>query len=132
MFNRKPKNSIDTLIGSTTQINGDVRFSGGMRIDGHVKGNVVADTGQHSLLVISENARIDGEVRVAHLVTNGEINGSVFSAEMLEMQPRARITGDVNYKKLEMHAGALVSGKLSHEHPPEPILQIAMAAKASN
>ena len=132
MFNRKPKNSIDTLIGATTQINGDIRFSGGMRIDGHVKGNVTSEASQHSLLVISEEARIDGEVRVAHLVTNGEINGSVFSSEMLEMQPRARITGDVNYKKLEMHAGALVSGKLSHEQSPEPLLQLAMAAKAAN
>ncbi len=127
MFNRKPKNSIDTLIGSTTRVQGDVRFTGGMRIDGHIKGNVVAETGKPSLLVISEQARIDGEVRVAHLVTNGEINGSVFSSEMLEMQPKARITGDVNYKKLEMHAGALVAGKLSHEQPAEPVLQLAMA-----
>ena len=127
MFNRKPKNSIDTLIGATTRIQGDVRFTGGMRIDGHIKGNVVAETGKPSLLVISEQARIDGEVRVAHLVTNGEINGSVFSSEMLEMQPKARITGDVNYKKLEMHAGALVAGKLSHEQPAEPVLQLAMA-----
>lgn len=127
MFNRKPKNSIDTLIGATTRILGDVRFSGGMRIDGQVKGNIVAETGQPSLLVISEQARIDGEVRVAHLVTNGEINGSVFSSEMLEMQPNARITGDVNYKKLEMHAGALVSGKLSHEQQAEPVLQLAMS-----
>ena len=129
MFNRKPKNSIDTLIGASTRIQGDVCFTGGMRIDGQVNGNVIAE-GEHSLLVISEDARIDGEVRVDHLVTNGEINGSVYSADMLEMQPRARITGDVNYKKLEMHAGALVSGKLSHEPAPEPVLQIAMAAKA--
>jgi cytoskeletal protein CcmA (bactofilin family) len=127
MFNRKPKNSIDTLVGGTTRVQGDIRFTGGMRIDGHVKGNVVAETGKPSLLVISEQARIDGEVRVAHLVTNGEINGSVFSSEMLEMQPKARITGDVNYKKLEMHAGALVAGKLSHEQPAEPVLQLAMA-----
>jgi cytoskeletal protein CcmA (bactofilin family) len=129
MFNRKPKNSIDTLIGATTRIKGDISFSGGMRIDGHVNGNVLAESEQ-SLLVVSEEARIDGEVRVAHLVTNGQINGSVISTDMLEMQPRARITGDVNYKKLEMHAGALVSGKLSHEQSPEPVLQIAMASKA--
>ena len=127
MFNRKQKNSIDTLIGATTRIHGDLRFSGGMRIDGHVKGNVIAETGKPSLLVISEHAQVDGEVHVAHLVTNGEINGSVFSTEMLEMQPKARITGDVNYIKLEMHAGALVCGQLSHEQPAEPILQLAMS-----
>ncbi|MBS1186932.1 MAG: polymer-forming cytoskeletal family protein [Burkholderiaceae bacterium] len=127
MFSRKPKNSIDTLIGATTRINGDVFFTGGMRIDGEVKGNVIADEGQCSLLVISEKAKIDGEVKVAHLVTNGEINGTVYSTELLEMQPKARINGDVNYKQLEMHAGALISGHLSHESQNEPVLQLAMA-----
>ena len=131
MFSRKPKNSIDTLIGATTRIQGDVRFTGGMRIDGEVKGNVLAEEGQSSLLVISEQAKIDGEVRVAHLVTNGEINGSVYSTELLELQPKARINGDVNYRQLEMHAGALISGRLSHETQNEPVLQLAMAkAKA--
>ena len=127
MFNRnKPNNSIDTLIGSTTRITGDIRFAGGMRIDGHVKGNVSAEPGKPSLLVISEQAKIEGEVKVSHLVTNGEIIGPVFSSDMLELQPKARITGDVNYKKLEMHAGALVAGKLSHEQN-ETVLQLAMA-----
>ncbi|MEA5097763.1 MAG: polymer-forming cytoskeletal protein [Burkholderiaceae bacterium] len=127
MFSRKPKNSIDTLIGVTTRIQGDVHFSGGMRIDGEVKGNVIADDGEPSLLVISDQAKIDGEVKVAHLVTNGEINGSVQSTELLELQPKARINGDVNYKQLEMHAGALIAGRLSHDQSDEPVLQLAMA-----
>ncbi len=127
MFSRKPKNSIDTLIGAATRIQGDVRFTGGMRIDGEVTGNVIADAGQPSLLVISEQAKIHGEVKVAHLVTNGEINGSVHSTELLELQPKARINGDVNYKQLEMHAGALIAGRLSHDQTGEPVLQLAMA-----
>ena len=127
MFSRKPKNSIDTLIGAATRIQGDVRFTGGMRIDGEVTGNVIADAGQPSLLVISEQAKIHGEVKVAHLVTNGEINGSVHSTELLELQPEARINGDVNYKQLEMHAGALIAGRLSHDQTGEPVLQLAMA-----
>ena len=127
MFSRKPKNSIDTLIGAATRIQGDVRFTGGMRIDGEVTGNVIADAGQPSLLVISEQAKIHGEVKVAHLVTNGEINGSVHSTELLELQPKARINGDVNYKQLEMYAGALIAGRLSHDQTGEPVLQLAMA-----
>lgn len=127
MFSRKPKNSIDTLIGATTRIQGDIRFSGGMRIDGEVKGNVIADQGEASLLVISEQGRIEGDVKVANLVVSGEINGAVESSGMLELHPKARINGDVNYKQLEMHAGALISGKLSHEQQAEPVLQLAMA-----
>ena len=131
MFNRKAKSTIDSLIGSSTSIQGDVHFKGGLRIDGHVKGNVVAEIGQASVLVISESAKVEGEVRVAHLVVNGEICGNVFSSELLELQPKARITGDVNYKALEMHSGALVSGKLTHEQNViEPVLKLAMTQSA--
>ncbi|PUA16414.1 polymer-forming cytoskeletal protein [Glaciimonas sp. PCH181] len=126
MFNRKAKHTIDSLIGSSTSIHGDVHFKGGLRIDGHIKGNVIADEGSITMLVISENAKVEGEIRVAHLVINGEVVGNVFSSELLELQPKARITGDVNYKILEMHSGALVSGKLTHDQvvTPEATLRL--------
>lgn len=127
MLGRKSKSTIDSLIGISTNIEGNVHFKGGLRIDGHVKGNVVADTEEPSMLVISEHAKVEGEVRVAHLVVNGEIVGSVFSSELLELQPRARITGDVCYKALEMHGGALVAGKLTHDQVGEPVLKLALS-----
>ncbi|HEY8608723.1 MAG TPA: polymer-forming cytoskeletal protein [Noviherbaspirillum sp.] len=127
MLGRKSKGTIDSLIGISTNIEGNVHFQGGLRIDGRVKGNVVADGEEPSMLVISEHARVEGEVRVAHLVVNGEIVGPVHSSELLELQPRARITGDVHYKALEMHGGALVSGKLTHDQAGEPVLKLALA-----
>lgn len=126
MFTRKVKNTIDSLIGLSTIIEGEVHFKGGLRIDGQIKGNVIAEA-DASVLVVSESAKIEGEVRVAHLVVNGEIVGNVYSSELLELQPKARITGDVNYKTLEMHSGAVVSGKLTHEQLiAEPVLKLAM------
>lgn len=127
MLGRKTKSTIDSLIGISTSIEGNVSFKGGLRIDGQVKGNVIADPDEDSMLVISEHAKVEGEVRVAHLVVNGVILGPVHSTEMLELQPRARITGDVFYKSLEMHGGALVSGKLTHDQVGEPMLKLAMA-----
>lgn len=115
MFGHKTKNTIDSLIGVSTKIEGNIHFKGGLRIDGHVVGNVVAEPGEGSMLVISEQAKVEGEVRAAHIVVNGEIAGPVYSAELLELQPKARITGDVHYKALEMHGGALVAGKLTHD-----------------
>jgi len=102
-----------------------------LRIDGCVKGDVIAQADEISMLVISEHARVEGEVRVAHLLVNGEIIGPVFSSELLELQPKARITGDVNYKALEMHGGAVVSGKLTHV-VDEPILKLAVPILAAN
>lgn len=131
MFGHKTKNTIDSLIGLSTRIDGDLLFKGGLRIDGVVHGNVIAEPGEPSMLVISEHAQVHGEVRVAHLVVNGEIKGPVYSSELLELQPRARITGDVYYKALEMHGGALVSGRLSHEQQTggsEQVLKLAAPA----
>lgn len=127
MLGRKNKGTIDSLIGISTKIEGNVRFQGGLRIDGQVKGNVVAEGDEPGMLVISEHARVEGEVRAAHVVVNGEIVGPVYSSELLELQPRARITGDVNYKALEMHGGALVAGKLTHDQIGEPVLKLALS-----
>lgn len=110
----KPQNRIDSLIGAGTTIEGDLNFSGGMRVDGHVNGNVIAAPGKPSTLVLSEHARVDGEVNVTHLVVNGTITGPVTASEYLELQGKAKVNGDVHYKTLEIQLGAIVEGRLIH------------------
>ena len=83
MLGRKNKGTIDSLIGISTRIEGNVRFQGGLRIDGQVKGNVIAEGDEPCMLFISEHAKVEGEVRAAHLVVNGEIVGPVYSSELL-------------------------------------------------
>lgn len=117
MFSKKPskpQNRIDSLIGAGTIITGDLNFSGGMRIDGHVKGNVIATPGKPSTLVLSELSVIDGDVHVTHLVANGVVNGAVTASEYLELQSKARIIGDVNYQTMEIQLGAVIDGRLLH------------------
>jgi cytoskeletal protein CcmA (bactofilin family) len=117
MFHKKvskPQNRIDSLIGADTRIEGNITFAGGLRVDGEIKGNVIASGDQPSTLVLSEQARIDGEIHVSHLVVNGAINGPVYSAEFLELQAHCRVKGDVHYNTLEMHLGAVVDGQLVH------------------
>jgi cytoskeletal protein CcmA (bactofilin family) len=110
----KPQNRIDSLIGVGTRIEGNVNFTGGLRVDGEVVGNVTAVSDEPSTLVLSEKARIEGEISVSHLVVNGEISGPVYVAEFLELQSRSRVKGDVHYNNLEMHLGAIVEGQLVH------------------
>lgn len=111
----KPHNRIDSLIGVGTVIDGNITFSGGLRIDGEVRGSVRAVADQLSTLVISEHACIDGEVSVTHLVINGTVNGPIRSSEFLELQSRARVTGDIEYNTIEMNLGAIVQGRLVHQ-----------------
>jgi cytoskeletal protein CcmA (bactofilin family) len=108
---------IDSLIGAGTLVEGDVTFSGGLRIDGRVKGDVIAAAGEPSTLVVSAQARVDGEIRVSHVVVNGQVNGPIVANDYLELQPKARILGDVSYKTLEMHVGAVIQGRLNHAEP---------------
>lgn len=110
----KPQNRIDSLIGRGTKIEGDLGFSGGLRVDGEIKGNVVAAEGQSSMLVLGENARIEGEVRVAHVVINGTVVGPIFASETLELQPGARVTGDVEYLCIEIQQGAVLQGRMTY------------------
>ena len=121
MWERKkhtaPQKRIDSLIGAGTVVNGDVTFTGGLRIDGEVHGNVIAANGDPSTLVISEQARVDGEIRVSHVVINGKVDGPVVADDYLELQPKARVIGDVTYKTLEMHVGAVLRGRLLHAEP---------------
>lgn len=111
----KPCNTIDTLIGAKTELKGDIVFSGGLRIDGKVRGNITAKGDGNSTLVLSENAVVTGNVSVPHIITNGSVKGNVRAAERIELQPKAEIAGDVCYKVIEMALGAVINGNLVRE-----------------
>jgi len=121
MFSKKkahvPQKQIDSLIGASTTIQGDIMFSGGLRVDGCVKGHIHSDGDEHSTLVVSEKAKVEGEIRVSHVVIDGTVNGPVNASEYLELMQNARITGDVTYRTLEMQVGAVIEGRLLHVQP---------------
>lgn len=128
MFGKKKQPPIRTLIGEGTVINGELRFTDGLRIDGEVVGDVIADTEGYSILVISEKARVSGKVVAGHVIVNGTVVGPIQSNDLLELQPRARITGDVRYEVLEMHQGATIDGELRPLNVEErPSLKLAAA-----
>ena len=114
--NSKPKNSIECLIGAGTTIEGNITFAGGLRVDGRVRGDVVAADGKPGTLVLSEQAQIEGEIRVSHVVINGTVVGPVHAVEYVELQAKANVTGDVYYKTLEIQLGAVVQGRLVYQN----------------
>ncbi|MBE9532590.1 MAG: polymer-forming cytoskeletal protein [Proteobacteria bacterium] len=118
MFNKKKKavkaTRIDTLIGQHTHIKGDISFSGGLRIDGSVAGNVNATGDTESVLTLSEQGTIEGEIRVPNLIINGSVSGNVYVSEHVELAAKAKINGNVYYHLLEMAMGCEVNGQLIH------------------
>ncbi|MCW7539922.1 polymer-forming cytoskeletal protein [Aquabacterium sp. A7-Y] len=125
MFGKKKQPPIRTLIGEGTRIEGRLGFSEGLRIDGEIVGDVVASGDAGSILVISEKARVSGKVKAGHVIINGTVEGPVESDDLLELQPKARIFGDVCYHSLEMHQGATIEGEV---HPLKRESQAATSA----
>ena len=123
----KPQGRIDSLIGAGTSVTGDVTFSGGLRVDGEIKGNVRGAEGHPATLVTSEHARIEGDTTVSHLVINGTVTGGVHSSDFLELQTRARVTGDVEYSTIEIHLGAVIQGRLVHQGTTAKAVELELA-----
>lgn len=114
---------VDTLIGRNTEIRGDVLFSGGLHIDGTIKGNVIAETPSESLLTLSEFGTVEGEVRVPHVILNGSVVGDVHASDSIELATQASVSGNVYYSMIEMAMGAEVNGQLVRRTEAEtPIL----------
>ncbi len=127
MFGKKAQPPIKSLIAQGSRIDGNLQFTEGLRIDGEVFGNISATSDEPSILVISEQAVVEGEIRADHVIINGTVRGPVYAFELLELQPKANITkGEVHYRELEMHRGAIIAGLLAPlEGDEKPLLKLA-------
>ncbi len=135
MFGRKHKiiSDINTLIGEGTVITGDIHFAGGLRVDGRICGSIISANGkQHSLLVLSEQGVVEGKIKVPYIIVNGTVRGPIHCDESLELQPAAKISGDIFYKILKIHQGAVMEGKMvrADASQPELITYVAPAGES--
>ncbi len=133
MFSSKDKGNsahFDTLVSSKTEIAGDLKFTGGLHVDGVVKGNLLAEAGSGAIVRISDKGRVEGQIHAPNIIINGEVHGDVYAGEYIELAKKARVSGDVYYHAMEMVLGAEVNGKLNHQakgqakkkgQTPEPV-----------
>jgi cytoskeletal protein CcmA (bactofilin family) len=116
MFKRKQsKNAkIDTLIGAKTRINGDVEFTGGLHLDGHINGNVTGQPAPDTFLSVSQQGCIEGSVFAPSIILNGIVKGDIEAHDRVELGSNARVLGNVHYTTIETAVGAQINGKLIH------------------
>ena len=133
MFGKTKQPAIRTVIGEGTIIRGELHFSDGLRVDGEIHGDVIADSSRPSILVVSDKARVVGQVKAGHVIVNGAIEGPITAEQLLELQPKAVILGDVRYLALEIHQGARVDGELRQVKIDEkPALKLAATNAVAN
>ena len=117
MQNRSPK--VSTVIGVDTEITGNIKFKGGMHIDGRIIGNVSGEEASTSAITVSDQGVIEGDIKVDSIILNGTVTGDVYGEERVELASEARVTGTVYYHMLEMAMGAEVNGQLVHSENKE-------------
>lgn len=120
MWKKQKKNNsivpcIDTLIAADVVVEGNIRYRGGIQIDGTVCGNIVAENDEEESLVrITSSGRVNGDLVGPNVIINGRVDGNVHSSKHLELAPRATVVGNVHYNLIEMLAGSEVNGNLYH------------------
>lgn len=117
----KKTTRMDTLVGPQSEVVGDIKFSGGLHVEGTIKGNVIAENDGRSLVQLTESGTIEGEIRVPFVVLNGVVIGDVHGGEHVELASKARVAGNVYYNLIEMAVGAEVNGKLVHTQVPDDV-----------
>lgn len=110
----EPTSKVDSLIGRDMEVTGDIRFRGGMHVDGRIIGTLKAEDDPAALLTISEHGHVEGEIRVPHMHINGSMKGNIHCGEKLVVLDKARIEGEVHYRLLEIAVGAEINGQLVH------------------
>lgn len=126
----KKVTQFDTLISERSEVNGDLKISGGLHIDGYVKGNIDADADSGAVVRISDKGRVEGEIRAPHIIINGQVTGDVYSFAHIELAKKAHVKGDLYYSMMEMVMGAKVSGKVVHQEKVETSKVTPLKAKA--
>jgi len=127
--NKSNSTKIETLVGTAMEIHGDLIFSGGLHVDGKIVGNVIAEEDSHSMLILSDQGQIEGEVRVPFVVLNGQVTGDVYASERVELSRHGQVKGNVYYNLLEMAMGAEVNGNLVHCKDEKKLLEYQADSK---
>jgi cytoskeletal protein CcmA (bactofilin family) len=104
--------AITTLIDKDIVISGDTSYTGGIRIDGKIKGNLKVHGDEGSLLIMGYGSTITGDVEVEKAIINGEINGNVKCNDYLELNTNAIVNGSIEYDIIEVQEGAKITGDL--------------------
>ena len=101
-----------TLIAADTNIDGNVRFSGELYMNGAVRGDIESGNESQGTLVIGDEGSVTGEIRVASAAIGGSVEGDIHVGVRLELFKSARICGDVHYKLIEVQNGAIIDGRM--------------------
>lgn len=127
----KGKRGVETLIAQNTELEGKVRFTGILTIEGSIVGDVLSMEETDSVVYITVDGKVKGEVRSPDVIINGHVEGDVYATGQLVLASNAVVDGNVHYNLIEMEKGASINGNMDHIHPDTPLISPASTGKIS-
>ena len=108
MHSNLPTGPLANTIGKDTEIEGQIKTTGNLRIDGKVKGVV----NSKSKVVVGPSGFIDGDLYCQSADIAGTVNGKIHVEEIVHLKSTATANGDVMTKKIVVEDGAKILGML--------------------
>ena len=132
MFKRKKNHAIDTLIDETMNIRGSMNFSGGIRLDGKLYGNLTLSDGASGSVIMGPKSKIIGDIITDSAIIAGEVKGNIEAQDFLELHSTAIVLGDIAYGELEIHSGAVLNGNVTKIKKSNPVKKIVNKKEKRN
>ena len=110
------------MLGPQTVLEGNLVFEGTLFMNGHVKGAIESRAGS---VVIGEDAVIHADILVRNATVNGEVNGTVRATERIELNPPARMYGDLTAPIVVIHEGVIFEGNCTIKPKEDKLSQVA-------
>ena len=107
----KPED-ISAFVGKGVEFKGTISYSGTVRIDGYLDGEIHTD----GMLLIGEDAVIQAKITAGTIVSKGKITGEVVAKECIKLRAPAVMNGSVKTPVLSMEDGVLFNGALEMAH----------------
>ena len=103
--------AIETLIGKSCEIKGDITAKGTIRVDGKVEGHLKSG----ETVVVAENASVKGDIEAKFVVIGGKVTGDVIATAKLEILNTGELYGDIRTPKLMIAEGVIFEGTCEME-----------------
>ena len=103
---KKNQDQIDAFLGKDAEFEGKLTFSGVVRIDGHLKGEILTD----GKLIVGETARLECDIQTAQVTISGEVRGNISAKNRIDILSPGRVYGNMTAPIVTIGEGVLFEG----------------------
>ena len=132
---RKALQSIGSVLGAATRLEGTLHVDESVRIDGKLEGNLEQVDGNSRWIIIGPGGEIHGDIRAQNISIAGKVVGNIIASESIELIDGCEVRGNITHKSITVEPGASVHGQLiarDETNSEAAALQVIAAVRGSS